>query len=147
MTQSLHFRRCLEDGDVDLLMKMWGAWFPHLPQPEDRNGAEIMLHHARTQAESVPLKLRAWSHKWLTERRLPSGLPDHLKPKAERISPVIVDAVGISVVSRSGDTERAKAIQGAMGNAVMEMYADGVTDPERVSKRMAEVREAERVRG
>jgi hypothetical protein len=63
--------------------------------------ALVTLHHARTQAESIALKLRAWSHRWLLEHGYPSGLPDHLKPSAERIYPRVVEGVGISVNFRS----------------------------------------------
>jgi len=63
---------------------MWAGIFPNEPQPQDDAATLATLHYARTLANSVPFKLRAYSHRWLCERNLPSGLPDALKPKAER---------------------------------------------------------------
>jgi hypothetical protein len=53
------------------------------------------------KAETVSFKARAWSHRWLTERALPSGLPDRLKPSAERVYSRVVEGVGISVNCRN----------------------------------------------
>ena len=101
-----------------------------------------MLHHARTQAASMPLNLRAYSHRWLLDHGYPSGLPDELKPRAERIYPRVASAVGISVNVRSAFMKPvAEALRGAMSDAVMDAYADGKTDPAFVSARMREARE------
>jgi hypothetical protein len=75
------------------------------------------------------------------ERGLPSGLPDHLKPKADRIYPRTVEAVGVAVLATSADgVTRARAIEKAMSDAVAECYADGERDPEIIKSRMAEAR-------
>ena len=136
------FRRCLNDCDVAALRRLWSHCFPHLPQPRTDLQALIILHRARTEANSSPLRLRAYSHRWLEDNGHQSGLPDHLKPAAERIYPKIVDAVGISVRSLSSRlAAEAKAIQGVMSDAVAEAYADGRKEPEFVKKRMMEARE------
>jgi hypothetical protein len=141
---SLAFRNLLEAGDGEALRVAWAQVAPHLPQPTSREQAETMMHHARTQAESVAFAKRAYSHRWLTERGLPSGLPDHLKPSAERLYPRVVDAVGISCSSRNPHLAPAVAlIRGAMETVVQECYADGDTDPLIVKPRMMAARQAE----
>lgn len=95
-----HLRQALEDGDCDVLAKLWRHIAPHLPGPKTRAEIEIVLHSARTQAGSVTFRKRAYSHRWLMERGLPSHLPDDLRPKAERIYPRIVEGVGIAVKAR-----------------------------------------------
>lgn len=136
------FRQCLEDGDLDGLRGIWAEAAPHLPQGMSDAQAEIVMHRARTEAASITLRARAYSHRWLCERNLPSGLPDDLKPKAERMYPRLVDAVGISVKARSPDFRPAALmIQTAMSDAVEEAYADGRgADIPFVRKRMREAR-------
>lgn len=139
---ALAFRNLLERGDVEGLRAFWRQASPHLPQPETREQAEIVMHRARTEAESVPLKKRAYSHRWLCDRGLPSGLPDELKPRAERIYPRVVEAVGISVNARSEMLKPlARQVERAMADAVEEAYADGRTDPGFIKTRMAEVKD------
>src|SRR5437868_1304713 len=87
----------MEVGDVEGLRRAWAKVGPKMPQPATYEQAEIIMHYARTQARWLNLKGRAYSHAWLRERLLPSGLPDELKPRAERLCPVIAEAVGISV--------------------------------------------------
>jgi len=138
---SAEFRRCLVDCDTVGIRKLWAHVSPHLPQPQDDDQALVTIHHARTQAQSLPLKLRAYSHRWLTERSLPSGLPDELKPSAERLYPRIVSAVGIAVKPFRQSADHAKALQGAMSDAVADAYADGRQEPEFVKARMREARD------
>jgi hypothetical protein len=135
------FRRCLNDCDVVGLRRLWSHCFPHLPQPRTDLQALIILHRARTEANSSPLRLRAYSHRWLEDNGHQSGLPDHLKPSAERMYPKIVSAVGIAVQSLWRPADEVKAIEAAMSNAVAEAYADGKKDPEFVTQRMKEARE------
>jgi hypothetical protein len=136
------FRRCLDDCDVVALRQLWAHCFPHLPQPRTDVGALIILHRARTEANSSSLKKWAYSHRWLEDNGHQSGLPDHLKPAAERIYPKIVDAVGISVRSLSRrHREEARALQSVMSDAVADAYADGRKDPVFVKARMMEARE------
>ena len=138
------FARLLEDGDVDALRLAWAKAAPHLPQPQTRAEAEIVMHHARTQAESMAFPKRAYSHRWLAERNLPSGLPDNLKPRAERMYPKIVSAVGIACGSmNSAMAPVALAIRGAMEEAVQHCYADGRTEPAFVKAQMMIARAAE----
>jgi hypothetical protein len=143
MDRASEFRRCLLELDVIGACDLWFAVSPHLPQPKNNEEALITLHHARTQASSIPARLRCYSHAWLLERGLPSGLPDHLKPKADRMYPREVKAVGVAVGTLSQlpeFIERARAIQKAMSDAVAEAYADGVTDPDIVKARMGAAR-------
>ena len=137
----------LEAGDVAGLTAHWAQAMPHLPQPS-REQAEIVMHMTRTATESLSLAARAYSHAWLTERLIPSQLPDHLKPAAEQLHPKVVGAVGIAVQAGTGmhisQSERAPAlleVRGAMETAVLETYADGHEhQPEVVKSRMMEAR-------
>lgn len=135
-------REALATLDVDLMRKAWTQLFPHLPPPKTHVDALAAIHMARTAAESMSLKQRAYSHQWLTERQLPSQLPDRLKPKAERLYPVRVEAVGISVNSKYAVVR--DAIQTAMQDAVLDCYANGDKAPEIVKPRMMEARARER---
>ena len=136
------FRRCLIDLDVVGICDLWFHVAPHLPQPKNNEEALATIHYARTQAESISLRLRCYSHAWLCERGLPSALPDHWKPKASRLYPHEVKATGIAVKAMSPENEpRARAIEKAMSNAAMECYADGVTDPKVIKTRMGEARQ------
>lgn len=120
------FRQALETGDVAQLRRLHPILFPHLPKPADHASAEIQMHMARTQADWMALKKRAYSHRWLTERNLPSQLPDSLKPSAERLYPVVQEAVLISANTNSQVLKPAMAeVQQAMSDAVLEAEADG----------------------
>lgn len=142
MNYSSDMRRCLRDFDVVGARHLWRIVCPYMPQPATDEEAVIILHHARTQAPFLRLKERAWSHSWLLERGYPSGLPDELKPRAERIYPRVVEAVGVSVNTKSALLRPvARGIQAAMLDAVAECYADRRTDPVFVKARMAEARE------
>lgn len=90
------FRRCLEDVDVAGMRKLHAHVMPHVPAGSDKD-ILVSIHHARTQAESMPMKARAWSHRWLLDHGYPSGLPDHLKPTAEREYPRVVEATGFTM--------------------------------------------------
>lgn len=136
------FRGLLEAGDIDGLRAWWKKHRPGMPQPESREQAEIVMHRARTEAGSVSLRARAWSHAWLRERQLPSGLPDRLRPSAERLYPVAIEAVGISVNTRNPLLRPAMAqIRKSMEHAVLDAYAEGRRDPVFVTARMNEARQ------
>jgi hypothetical protein len=131
------FHRCLINLDVIGICDLWNHVAPDLPQPQNEEEAIIALHLARTQAESIPAGLRRYSHAWLTERNLPSQLPDELKPKPEQVQPRRVEAVGIAVRALStGNEERARVIEKAMSNAVAECYATGETNISVIKMRM-----------
>jgi hypothetical protein len=136
-------KRALEEGDFRLLRRLHAAALSHLPGPNSDAEAEMTLHVARTASAWLELKKRAYSHRWLVERGLPSQLPDELKPKAERIYPKVVSAVGISVNSNSELMQPIiPIIRGAMERAVLEADADGkLLDSVHVSARMKEARE------
>lgn len=141
---SAEFRRAMENLDAAQAIKLWAHVFPHLPAIHDRAGALAMLHHARTQAPILADKLRFYSHRWLLDHGLPSGLPDHLKPRAEREYPRIVKGVGIAVRSSEAMKPFAVLVRGAMESAVLEADADGLLDDvEHVRRRMAEARARE----
>lgn len=140
------FRRVLETLDVADGFRLWKHQFPHLPPPENDEGMLIMLHMARTQTESVPFRMRAYSHAWLGERSLPSQLPDHLKRPAERLYPRVSAAVGISFkVSDPFLKPAYDLVRGAMEGAVYEAEADGrLLDDLHVKVRMNEAKEKEK---
>ena len=135
-------RRCLETLDIAGARRIWEHLAPHLPPIENDNAVLSALHAARTHAQSVDEPLRLYSHRWLEDRGLPSGLPDHLKPKADRLYPRVVSAVGIAV--RASSPELAPAgieIRTAMEHAVLEADADGrLNDDDFVKARMADAR-------
>ena len=135
-------REALASIDVIMLRRLWAHLSPHLPQPASDADVLISAHLARTAADSMTIQDRAYSHRWLTERGLPSQLPDRLKPSAEQICPRVITSVGIAVGSpipivRDG-------IRGAMEYAVNDCYANGDTAPEIVKPRMMEARQKER---
>jgi hypothetical protein len=135
------FRACLLDLDIEMARRCWADVAPGMPQPKNDFEVLVTLHHARTQAASVPLKLRAYSHCWLLDRGLPSALPDDMKPAAQRMYPREVQAVGVSVKAMSAASiPLAKAMERAMSDAVAECYADGRTSPDLIRARMEEAR-------
>jgi hypothetical protein len=136
------FRQCLLDVDIATMRKLWKHVAPHLPQPGPDSDVEISIHHARTVAKSIGFKARAYSHSWLSERGLPSGLPDDMRPAAERLYPRITPAVGLSVNFRSLELQPIKPIvHDAMRDAILEVHADGkIEDSPLVKQRMAEAR-------
>lgn len=144
MARPDEFREALESGDVDLCRRVHGEVFPHLPAPKTRDEAEKTMHLARTAVDSVAFRHRAWSHSWLTERGLPSLLPDRLRPSAERLYPRKVEAVGISVNLRSPFMRPAKPlIVKRMADVVEEMFAAGDREPGPMKARMLEAKDDE----
>lgn len=137
------FAALLDAGDLDGLIEIWRRGPVHL-RPKDYREAEIMLHMARTASRAVRMRCRAWSHRWLCERGLPSGLPDILRPRAERLYPVVVGAVAIASAQHSPTTLPLRRV---MEDAVLEVYADHRhPDPDVVRARMLEARARERRR-
>lgn len=136
------FKEALETGDVRRLRRIWQSQFPHLPQPRDRREAEISLHIARTAADTVAFRLRAYSHAWLNERGLPSKLPDGLKPKADRIYPQVQEAVGISLnTSKEWLAPALPIVRKAMADSVEDCFANGDRDPQLVKAQMMEAKD------
>lgn len=133
-------RDMLRDLDVQAAKVAWAE--------DDDATVLVMLHVARTAARSVPFDLRAYSHRWLVDRGLPSQLPDQLKPRAERIYPRVVSAVGIAVRARSPESQGAVSeIQRSMQDAVLDAEADGrLTDDVFVKARIMEARARARKR-
>lgn len=135
------FRMILATADVRALREAHARLFPHLPAPKDDDEAAISLHMARTQAAWLSERARCYSHAWLTERALPSQLPDELKPTAERLYPRVVEAVFVSANTASPALKPVVAeVQRAMSDAVEDCYANGDRDPALVRARMAEAR-------
>ena len=135
------FRQLLEDGDVTGLRQAWSKIAPHMPQPETFEAAEITMHMTRTASATISLKARAYSHRWLSERMLPSQLPDELKPEAERLYPRIASVVGVSVNFGSKHLASAAVeVRTAMSDAVEDAYAEGRRDPRFIQQQMHEAR-------
>lgn len=136
------FRNLLEVGDVNGLRAFWARHNPNMPHSETHDYAEIVMHYARTVADSIPLDKRVYSHRWLTERLVPSGLPDHLRAAAEQVHPTIAEGVGIAVQFRSKWMKPAEGeVRKAMEDAVNDAYAEKRTDPAFLKQRMDEARE------
>lgn len=136
------FRAILIDADAAKARAAWASIAPHLPQPATDADALVSLHMARTQSQAIPPRLRYYSHRWLTERGLPSQLPDRLRAPADRMYPKKVDAVGVSVRSKIPLVR--DAITGAMNYAVEDCYANGDRDPLIVKPQMMAARARER---
>lgn len=135
------FLRCLTTLDVAGIRRLWQHVSPNLPQPKNEEETLTTMHIARTASKAVPAKARLFSHDWLIERGFPSQLPDELLPPARRQEKRVVQAVGISVNSRSPDLQPvAKAIEKAMSDAVADAFDSGRTDDEFVRARMDEAR-------
>lgn len=139
------FRHCLETLDVEGVRRLWAHASPHLTQPKDDAEALASLHMARTQCDALPLKARAYSHRWLTEQGLPSQLPDTLKQSAERLYPRVVTAVGLAI-SLGNDALKPAAdmIRAAMNAEIEDCYASKREAPDYVKPRMNAVGEKER---
>jgi hypothetical protein len=133
-------RRCLDQADVRGMWDLWSQVMPGLPQPHTFVEAEASLHYARTAARSIVFWKRAYSHAWLREREMPSGLPDGLRPGAERLYPRVVEGVGVAVRAPPARRELGEAVALAMRGVVEECYAVGATRPEFVRARMSEAR-------
>jgi hypothetical protein len=134
------FVALLDAGDLDGLIELWRRSPPHL-RPKDYREAEIMMHVVRTGSRAVRMRCRAWSHRWLVERGLPSSLPDILKPRAERLYPVVVGAVAIASMQQAPTTLPLRRV---MQDAVLEVYGDyRQPDPDVVRSRMLEARARE----
>lgn len=136
------FRQILIDADAAKARSAWSSIAPHLPQPKDDVEALACLHIARTAAQTIPPRLRYYSHRWLLEHGYPSQLPDRLRAPAERMYPKKVDAVMVAV--RSQFPEVKEAITGAMNDAVADCYANGDRDPLIVKPQMMAARARER---
>lgn len=135
------FPTALESGDVQLVRRISAILFPHLPQSATNEDAEKQMHMARTQMPEVSFKARAYSHAWLIERGLPSQLPDELRPKAQRLYPIVVDAVFVSANSNSPALRpAAKIVQAAMSDAVEDAYANGDREPGLIRELIGEAR-------
>jgi len=129
---------CLEAVDVEGMRRLWAKVAPHFPR-HDNAGMVAAIHLARTKSDLVRFKLRAYSHAWLIDHGYPSLLPDDLRPRAQRIYPVIASGVGIAV--RSKYEEVRAAVERAMIDAVLCAEAEGrLTDAPFVKARMSEAR-------
>lgn len=140
-------RRCLEMLDVAGMRALWRKTSPHLDQLKTDSEILAAMHMARTAAESLPLKARAYSHRWCLDNNYPSQLPDRLKPSAEQLCPVVKTAVGISINFSSRELKPAgDAIRKAMSDEVEDCYAARREDPAYVKPRMNEAGQRERKR-
>lgn len=135
-------RDLLESGDIEGCRRYWRKHAPNMPQPQSMDEAEKVLHLARTISDTVSFRQRAYSHSWLTERALPSQLPGNLRPRAERMYPTVVEAVGVSVNFTSPHLQPAAVeVRGVMNDIVLDSFANGDRDPELVRTRMLEAKD------
>lgn len=130
-------RQCLVDLDTGVARKI-------LPGAAEMTEEALItgMHYSRTACGSLLFRERAYSHAWLTERGMPSGLPDHHRPRAQRMYPCVVPGVGISVnFSSSALRPVALEVREAMEEAVLEVHADGqLNNSVLVRSRMNEAR-------
>lgn len=68
------FRQLMIDGDIRGLIKLHAHVHPEQAELTWKEAA-FQLHLARTQAESVPIRLRRYSDRWLRTRGFGSFLP------------------------------------------------------------------------
>lgn len=142
MKGSDQFRQALEDGDYRQVAAIDKIVNPHLPPITSDADAETTMHIARTSASKVLFRKRAYSHRWLIERGLPSQLPDRLRPRAEQLCPKVVQAVGIACGTGKEWLKPAlEIVRGSMEHAVEECFADNEYDPAVVKSRMMEARQ------
>jgi hypothetical protein len=130
------YLRCLETLDVAGVRALWAR--TGASQPKTDREALASLHYARTCSTRVHTNKRAYSHSWLRGEGLPTGLPDNLKAKAERLYPVVKGVAGISVISKH--PQIVTEVRGAMEDVVENAYADGNEDPAYIRPRMMEAR-------
>jgi hypothetical protein len=114
------FAQLLAAGDVDAVVAAWAKIFPNDTPPASRGEAEVTMHFARTVSAALIDRQRAWSHRWLLDHGWPSGLPDDMLPRAERLYPRAVEAVGIGSAMRLPTTVPLRAV---MEEQVQDSYA------------------------
>jgi hypothetical protein len=133
---------CLRELDVKGIRQLWHLIAPNMPQPQSDHEALCTMHYARTTMMVLPARARFYSHRWLLDHNIVSGLPDHERPSAERMFPQVVSSVGISVNSSSDLVKPIiPIVRGAMEDAVHEAYADGRRDDiPFIKQRMSEAR-------
>lgn len=71
------FFRCLNELDVEGIMRISAHVFPPEWQPSSRTEALASLHLARTQNAFISAKAKKYSQRWLNERGLGSFMPDN----------------------------------------------------------------------
>lgn len=126
--------QALADGAAGWFRRHWTMLFPGFPPPTSDREAEATMHHARTQSAGLLLAKRLYSHAWLEERGLPSGLPDDLRP--ERPERRIVRAVAVGVRSRRLSDADARELERVMAAAGGEAILAGVMDDREISRAM-----------
>ncbi len=146
---STELRRCLVDCDIDALLRLWHMLYPQQTPPTTRHDCLIAIHIARTASARLPFRFRAYSHQWLRDNLPPdvwqkaSQLPDELKPRAERMYPRIVEAVGVCVAGHGNKkTDYHHFVSTQLGHAVHEFYDfthNKVRDPEGLKRRTTEI--------
>ena len=128
------FRRCMLELDVPQARRLWAHVFAHLPQPKTDSDMLLILHRARTEAESMPLEARTYSHHYLLERGYPSGLPSAMRDK-------IQEGVGVSINASSPMFKPiVPLVERAVNDAILDAYAEGDMDPVFVKSRIRDVR-------
>lgn len=149
------YLRCLVQLDAPAMRALFRKTDPHLPQPRSDEEAMISIHMARAATPGIPQNLRIGSHLWLTKRQFPSALSH--EQVAQWLAPTkylvpdgdqkIVTAVGIAIGDVNGRTSPILSkLREAIEHKVLEMYADGDTNPYLLQIEMRQVETKERVR-
>ena len=135
-------RSILNDLDIPRMRTYASEAEPHMPSLGSDFAVEARMHYARTLTQTIVPRKRFYSHRWLFDHDLPSGLPDRLKPAADRMYPRIVE--GVAICCASASSEVALSIRSAMERVVLESFADDERDPGVVRLRMMDARDRER---
>lgn len=145
MDHSAEFRRCLLEADVPGIMRIWKHTNPHLPQPSPSE-AYLQLHLARTEAESVPKKLKLYSYDLLYEHGYQKidGKWVHGEPVFIGEGDPSVKALSVGIASKSRYADVRERIVAAMKDAYLNEIAKGITEPEIVRGKMLEARAKQR---
>jgi hypothetical protein len=117
------FAHCLLTLDVDKARKLWAHVHPELPQVTSDEEMLVLLHMARIEAKSIPLKLKDYSRRWLRERDrrnvakavgIAVGAPPHRKHKALAVREAMEDAVHRSIKAGIDIDEEATEVRARM---------------------------------
>lgn len=140
------FLRCLNDLDLVAARRLWAVHYPNDDAIRTDFEAAAVLHCARTLNSRVPERKRLYSHNWLLDHGLPSGLPEALKPRAERAEAQYIDSV---IIGRVDDPDSFLApiwrvVQARMERRCAELQADGLMkDPAKLRALLLEARDDE----
>lgn len=141
---SAEFKRCMDTLDVAQARRLWRHVCPHLPQPSTDKAMLAQLHMARTMSPLMTRAQRFYSHRYLLDHGMPSGLPDEMKPLYERLYPRVETGVGLALHGSGWFKPAIPLVGKAMTDSIQDTLADGVKDPVIIRERMLDAGEKEK---